>query len=155
VLDPRDRLIDVFAGAEIDAAALLPRYKAYLARLAAKGLDPWKEQAVGHFHLYAWLKDALGRRCVVSPEFPTGNGKVDLCLSTGDKRGIIEVKSFTSATALDDAKVQTAHYAVKLGLTGATLCVFAPVHDEIVLAELSGVEEIEGVKVTTAAVGWG
>jgi AAA-like domain len=154
-LDPRDRLTDVFAGAEIDAAALVERYKAYLGRLAAKGLDPWKEQPRRAFHLYAWLKDALGRRCVVSPEFPTGNGKVDLCLSTGDKRGIIEVKSFTSATALDDGKLQAAQYAAKLGLTGATLCVFVPVNDEAVLAELSGVEEIEGVKVTTAAIGWG
>lgn len=165
VLDPRDRLTDVFGGAEIDAAALVERYKAYLGRLAAKGLDPWQEQprradmhlteAVGHFHLYAWLKDALGRRCVVSPEFPTGNGKVDLCLRAGAKRGIIEVKSFTSATALDDGKVQAAQYAAKLGLTTATLCVFVPVHDEAVLAELSGVESIAGVKVTTAAIGWG
>lgn len=165
VLDPLDRLTDVFAGPEIDTAAIVERYRAYLRRLAAAGVDPWTAQprrvdmhlteAVGHFHLYAWLKDALGRRCVVSPEFPTGNGKVDLCLRAGEQRGIIEVKSFTSATALDDGKVQAASYAAKLGLGAAALCVFVPVRDEGVLTELSGVEVIEGVKVTTTAIGWG
>jgi hypothetical protein len=38
---------------------------------------------------------AIGRHCAVSPEFPTGNGRVDLHLECGDKIGIIEVKSFT------------------------------------------------------------
>jgi hypothetical protein len=164
-LDPLDRLADVFAGSHIDAAALLGRYRGYLARLRQKGLDPWKEQprradmhlteAVGHFHLYAWLREALGRRCVVSPEFPTGNGKVDLCLRAGQKCGIIEVKSFTSAAALDDGRVQAARYAAKLGLGEATLCVFVPVDDEGVLAALSGEEVVEGVRVTVVAIGWG
>ncbi len=26
-------------------------------------------EAVGHFHLYAWLQNAVGRRCAISPEF--------------------------------------------------------------------------------------
>jgi hypothetical protein len=158
-LDPLDRLTEVFAGPQIDAAALLGRYRAYLSRLRHKGLNPWKDQsrradmhlseAVGHFHLYAWLREALGRRCVVSPEFPTGNGKVDLCLRAGEQRGIIEVKSFTSAPALDDGRVQAARYAAKMGLTEAALCVFVPVDDEAVLAALSG------VRVTVVAIGWG
>ena len=88
-LDPLDGLDDVFKGRMLDLRALLDRYKNYLQRLKDKKLNPWQAQprrktdhqlteAVGHFHLYAWLKEALGRRCVVSPEFPTGNGKVDL-----------------------------------------------------------------------------
>jgi hypothetical protein len=164
-LDPLDRLTDVFAGRHVDAAALVGRYRGYLARLRQKGLDPWKGQprradthlteAVGHFHLYAWLREALGRTCAVSPEFPTGNGKVDLCLSAGGKRGIIEVKSFTSASALDEGKVLAARYAGKLGLDEAALCVFVPVDDEAVLAALSGDEGVEGVRVTVVAIGWG
>jgi hypothetical protein len=165
VLDPFDRLAEVFQGPEIDTAALLDRYRAYLGRLSDKGLDPWQAQprrsdlhlteAVGHFHLYAWLKEALGRRCVVSPEFPTGNGKVDLCLQAGDKWGIIEIKSFTSAPMLDEGRAQAARYAARLGLSAAALCVFVPVRDEAVLAALSGSAQVEGVRVTVVAIGWG
>jgi len=37
-------------------------------------------EAVGHFHLFSWLQTAVGKQCAVSPEFPTGNGLVDLHL---------------------------------------------------------------------------
>jgi hypothetical protein len=42
------------------------------------------------------LREALMNTCTVAPEFPTGNGKVDLHLCCGTKRGIIELKSFYS-----------------------------------------------------------
>ncbi|MCP4689719.1 MAG: hypothetical protein GY859_16820, partial [Desulfobacterales bacterium] len=107
-LRPADDLADVFKGPNLNLPALLDRYKDYLARLKAAGINPWKDQprrktdfhlteAVGHFHLYAWLQAAVGKRCVVSPEFPTGNGKVDLHLKCREMRGIIEVKSFVDA----------------------------------------------------------
>jgi len=61
-LDPLDELEDVFEGAELNVTALLRRYKNYLARLKAGGINPWQNQprrkdlhqteAVGHFHLY-------------------------------------------------------------------------------------------------------
>ena len=86
-MDHLDELEDVFEGAELNVTALLRRYKDYLARLKAGGINPWQNQprrkdlhyteAVGHFHLYHWLQNAVGRFCVISPEFPTGNGKVD------------------------------------------------------------------------------
>ena len=46
-------------------------------------------------------------------------------------------------------------YAARLGLDEAALCVFVQVDDESVLAALSGVEVVEGVKVTVVAIGWG
>ncbi|MEA2013697.1 MAG: AAA-like domain-containing protein, partial [Thermodesulfobacteriota bacterium] len=114
-LEPLDELKDVFEGAQLNLPALLKRYRDYLIRLKAKGLNPWKEQprradmhlteAVGHFHLYAWLNEAVEDICVISPEFPTGNGKVDLHLRCGDKRGIIEVKSFKSLAKAKRARV--------------------------------------------------
>ena len=68
-LDPLDELSDVFTTSGLDLPALLQRYKAYLTRLKAKGINPWKDQPrrsdmhltedVGHFHLYAWLKEAV------------------------------------------------------------------------------------------------
>ncbi len=112
-LEVGDDLADVFdpAKKQLDLAALLQRYKEYLVRLKAAGHNPWKEQlrrgtdlhlteAVGHFHLYAWLKEAIGDSCIISPEFPTGNGKVDLHIREGKREGVIELKSFRNVTVL-------------------------------------------------------
>ncbi len=166
-LEPLDALEDVFdlPEAGLNLPALLERYKAYLVRLKAKGVNPWKKQprrqtdfhlteAVGHFHLYAWLKEAVGRDCVISPEFPTGNGKVDLHLGYGNKRGIIEVKSFVNTRQIKKDRPQAARYATKLDLPDVTLAVFIPVTDETILAELSGVEVVEGVQVSTVMISW-
>ncbi len=163
-LETMDRLSDVFDPPELNIPALLERYKAYLRRLAAKGINPWKEQPrrsdlhpteyVGHFHLYFWLQNAVGRQCVVSPEFPTGNGRVDLHLRCKDRRGLIEVKSFTDRAELDHSGQQAAKYARKLGLPSITLAVFVPLDDDDALAELSQSQFIDGVTVHVTAIGW-
>jgi AAA-like domain len=163
-LEPIDLLSDVFTPAGLCVPPLLDRYRAYLKRLAARGIDPWKGQprradlhlteAVGHFHLYAWLQDAVGRRCTITPEFPTGNGKVDLVLRAGDARGVIEVKSFVDRYELQQGHAQAAGYAKKLGLAEATLAVFVPVPEAEVPRELSGEVIVDGVKVTVVTIGW-
>jgi hypothetical protein len=159
-----DTLGDVFTAEGIDAPKLLERYRGYLKRLKNKGIDPWVGQprradlhyteAVGHFHLYAWLQDAVGRRCGISPEFPTGNGKVDLHLRRQQHSAIIEVKSLREVWELEGHREQAARYAKKLGLAKATLVVFAPVEDESVLTTLEGSHDIEDVRVTTVPFGW-
>lgn len=163
-IEPGDWLHDVFTPDALCAPPLLDRYRGYLKRLKARGIDPWRGQprrqdlhfteAVGHFHLYAWLRDSVGRRCSISPEFPTGNGKVDLVLRTREHTALIEVKSFIDMYELQKGQAQAAAYAKKLGLGIATLAVFAPVEDDDVLAKLSGEAEIDGVKVITVAFGW-
>ncbi len=163
-LEPLDELDDVFGGANLDLPALLERYKGYLRRLAAKNLNPWLDQprrgdlhyteAVGHFHLYFWLRNAVGRRCVISPEFPTGNGRVNLHLKCGDRTGIIEVKSFVDMALLRQSVQQAAGYAGKLGLKSITVALFVPVEDESVLTKLSGEHDVDGVMVVVSAIGW-
>jgi len=163
-LDPLDELEDVFEGTQLNVTALLQRYKDYLVRLKARGLNPWKDQprrkdlhyteAVGHFHLYHWLQNAVGRICVISPEFPTGNGKVDLHLKCGKQTGLIEVKSFTGALQLKEARKQAADYASKCGLNSVALALFAPLNDETVLEKLSTQQMIDKVTVTVTAIGW-
>ncbi len=170
-LQPTDALTDVFEGPTLNLPALLNRYKDYLKRLKAAGVNPWKEQplkesprrktdlhlteAVGHFHLYAWLQKAVGRRCVVSPEFPTGNGKVDLHLKCREMRGIIEVKSFVDAWQAKLDREKAAQYAKSLNFSEVTLATFLTVEDEAVLEQFSVEEIIDGVKVTVTAIGWG
>ncbi len=163
-LDPLDTLSDVFTEQTLDAPALLERYKAYLVRLKAAGQDPFVgeerrsdlglREAVGHFHLYAWLREAARNQCAVSPEFPTGNGKVDLLLRSEHHRAVIEVKSFRSASDVLLARRQAARYAKSQNLASATLAMFVPVSDEEVLRKLSGDEVIDGVRVITVAIGW-
>jgi len=163
-VDPLDDLADVFGGETLNLPSLLDRYKAYLVRMKAKGLNPFKDQprrtdlhyteAVGHFHLYAWMKQAVEDICVISPEFPTGNGKVDLHLKCRDKSGIIEIKSFKSHTGTQDAILQAAAYARSLDLTSVTIALFVPLDDASVLASLSKEIQCNGVIVTVVAIGW-
>ncbi len=163
-LEPLDDVADVFEKEELDLSALLQRYKDYLARLKDKGLNPWKDQprradlhlteAVGHFHLYSWLTQAIDDYCIISPEFPTGNGKVDLHLKCGGKRGIIEVKSYQSMSKVKVAQKQAAEYAKQIGLNAVTISLFVPVEDEEILAQLSGEDVIENVNVSVCAIGW-
>jgi len=175
-LEPLDDLADVFSGPEPDLSALLERYTAYLLRLKAGGHSPWQGQPrrsdlhlteyVGHFHLYFWLQNAVRDHCIISPEFPTGNGRVDLHLKCPgkhrgkdggkdeSKEGIIEVKSYSNQAKMKRHIDQAASYARNLGLPTITLALFAPVEDEAVLARLSGTHEIEGVRVLVRAIGW-
>ncbi|QTA82412.1 AAA ATPase-like domain-containing protein [Desulfonema limicola] len=163
-LEPLDTLSDVFEPPELNIPALLERYKSYLKRLKAKGINPWKDQPrrsdlhyteyVGHFHLYFWLQNAVGRLCSVSPEFPTGNGRVDLHLRCKDRQGIIEVKSFKDQSELEYSRKQALKYAQNLELSAITLAVFVPVEDEEILEKLSSSQIIEGVKLDVTAIGW-
>ncbi len=163
-LDPLDTLADVFETEKINLPALLGRYKSYLKRLKAKGLNPWKDQprrtdlhyteAVGHFHLYAWLQNAVSRLCHISPEFPTGNGRVDLHLRCRDRVAVIEVKSFRDQAELQHSRKQAVQYARQLQLSGITLALFVPVQDEDVLAQLSGSQTLDGVRLEVVAIGW-
>ena len=166
-LEPLDLLEDVFAATNFNIPALLKRYKDYLKRLKEHGENPWVNQprrksdfhlteAVGHFHLYHWLTMALSKRCTISPEFPTGNGKVDLHLSCkGEKKGLIEVKSFVNAYEVKDAKIQAAKYAKKTQHDTVTIAMFAPFTDEHVLEQLSLTETIDDILVHVVAIGQG
>ncbi len=163
-LEPLDDLADVFNKDELDLPALLQRYKDYLARRKARGLNPWQEQprradlhlteAVGHFHLYSWLQSAVQRQCIISPEFPTGNGKVDIFLKCGLKSGIIEIKSFIDAAQIKEAKKQAAGYARQTGHDSVTIALFVPLEDEEILSKISGKNVIENVNVIVCAIGW-
>jgi hypothetical protein len=159
-----DELEDVFTEESINLPALLTRYKEFLIRLKIKKINPFKEQplrsdlkiteAAGHFHLYAWILAVLGRRCVISPEFPTGNGKVDLHIKCGKLRAIIEVKSYVDMADYRRSIKQAGKYAKGLGLDSVTIAIFVPTDDDDILQKLSVTEIIDGVAVNVFAIGW-
>ena len=164
-LEPFDHLDDVFQGNDLNIPALLKRYIAFLKRLKDSGESPWSNQprrktdlhiteAVGHFHLYYWLTLALRKRCTISPEFPTGNGKVDLhLLSKNNQKGLIEVKSFVNAYEVSDAISQAVKYATKTGHQSITIAMFTPFSDEQILDKISVTEIINKVTVNVVAIG--
>jgi len=165
-LDPLDSLEDVTSGSILNLPALLRRYKDYLVRLKENGLNPWQDkprrksdyhltEAVGHFHLYHWLQMALGIESSISPEFPTGNGKVDLHIVYENKKGIIEVKSFTNLKDAELARKQAAAYAKQTGYSDATIAMFAPFTDEHVINQLSVNEIINGIHIHVVVIGQG
>jgi len=140
-----DDLSDVFEEDDPNLPALIDRYRDYLKRLKEKNISPFKEQTKrtdlniyesgGHFHLYHWLMNAVSDYCSISPEFPTGNGRVDIHLKCNDKEGVIEVKSFVSLKKLEKAVIQASEYAKMLNLSSIVLVVF-----------LIGVEEDEAMQ---------
>ena len=76
---------------------MIERYKKYLERTKKeiyKGIEARRQngriyEAVYHFHLYSWLFEVLKDwKVSVIPEFPTGNGRVDIALK--DKKGIYQ-----------------------------------------------------------------
>jgi len=165
-LEPLDTLDDVVCESGLNLPSLLNRYKKYLARLKENGINPWKNQprrkqdfhlteAVGHFHLYHWLHMALGIQSIISPEFPTGNGKVDLHVEYEDRKGIIEVKSFTNAKDAILARTQAAKYARQTGYPSVTIAIFVPFTDETVLDQISVTETINEIIVNVVAIGQG
>jgi len=166
-LDPLDFLEDIFDPPLLNIPALLDRYKDYLKRLKDNDENPWANQprrktdhhlteAVGHFHLYFWLKMAIDSVCSIIPEFPTGNGKVDLHIKCKqDKKGLIEVKSFINPLKLNDALIQASEYAEKTFYSEITIAMFAPFTDDDVLNQISMEKTINNVKVNVVAIGQG
>ena len=166
-LEPTDLLEDVFNIKTLNIPALLKRYKNFLNRLTEKGSNPWANQprrktdyhlteAVGHFHLYFWLKLTLDDICTIIPEFPTGNGKVDLHIKCDqDKKGLIEVKSFVNPLKVKSAIIQAAEYAKQTNYSEITIAMFAPFTDEDVLNQISVSQTIGNVTVNVLAIGQG
>ena len=98
---------------------------------------------------------ALGIENSISPEFPTGNGKVDLHIEYEGKKGIIEVKSFTNLKNAILARKKAADYAKQTGYPDVTIAMFAPFTDEDILTQLSVTETINNVAVNVVAIGQG
>jgi len=103
----------------------LDKNKGWLFKDAPRRSDLRIYEAVFHFNLYAYLDELLrGKKVRIFPEFPTGNGKIDLLLQYNNMTCGIELKSFSDQTAYKVALAQAAQYANRLGIRDIYLVSF-------------------------------
>ena len=95
----------------------LDKNKSWLFKDAPRRSDLRIYEAVFHFNLYAYLDELLRNKKVrIFPEFPTGNGKIDLLLQYNNMTYGIELKSFMDRSGYRVALEQAAQYGNRLGL---------------------------------------
>lgn len=136
--EPFEKLDQIVTPDDLHVKALLQRYEQYLQtnrdwllKDAPRRADLRIYEAVYHFNLYMYVHDFLRhRQGQVFPEFPTGNGKIDLILLYSEKKYGLEVKSYTDDYGYQKALVQAARYGQQLQLMEITLAFFVEYIDE-------------------------
>lgn len=138
-LTPFEDLSDTIDDQQLYLPNLLRRYERYLQQnrgwllqdAPRRATDHHIFEAVFHFNLYYFLLRFLeSYRGHVTPEFPTGNGKLDLLIRYAGQRYGIEVKSFVNLVEYQRSLTQTADYAHQLGLGEMTLALFIEAVDD-------------------------
>jgi len=124
LVDPFTKLDNVITDTDLNIPNLLKLYQAYLKKnnewlfkSVPRRSDTRIYEAVYHFNLFSYLNTFLnsqdGR---VFPEFPTGNGKIDLIVTYGKNRYGLELKSFTNERDYKNALEKAARYGNQLKL---------------------------------------
>ena len=136
---PFEDLSAIITDESLDLPNLLRRYERYLREnrgwllrnVPRRKSDMRPYEAVFHFNLYAYLFRFLEHRAArVWPEFPTGNGKIDILIEYAGQRYGLEVKSYLDAYEYRRAVGQAARYGRSLGLGEITLAFFIEAIDD-------------------------
>ncbi len=136
--DPFEDLSDTITDQTLNIPQLLRRYEQYLQanrnyvlKNAPRREDLRVYEAVFHFHFYLYLVSFLRTYEVeVHPEFPTGNGSIDLLIRHAQQLFGLELKSFASKRQYQKALIQTAKYGKKLGVLEIWLVLFTETVDD-------------------------
>jgi hypothetical protein len=136
--DPFEDLSDTISDDRLDVRALLRRYERYLQRNcgwllkdAPRRADLRIYEAVYHFNLFTYISRFLnGYGGSAYPEFPTGNGKVDILMRYAGQTYGLEVKSYRTPRQYREALQQAAAYGRQLGLMEITLAFFVEQVDD-------------------------
>ncbi len=136
--EPFENLEDTITDDTLNVKNLMRRYERYLKKNrdwlfkdAPRRSDLRIYEAVYHFNLYMYLANFLQhRRGQVFPEFPTGNGKIDLIIRYAGQVYGLEVKTFTDGFGYREAVEQAARYTQQLGLGEISLVFFVEAVDE-------------------------
>jgi hypothetical protein len=161
LIHPLDDMEDAVSEDSLNIPNIIKRYKAYLKKnresvfkeAPRRKVDLKVYESVYHFNLYRFLYDLLKKRGVdVIPEFPTGNGKIDLILKYGDQVYALELKSFRDIYDYRRGIEQAADYGKQLGLKEIVLLVFVELKEEEV-KELEKEIEKPDIKVIVIPIG--
>jgi hypothetical protein len=135
---PFEDLSDIITEESLNIKALMRRYESYLQQNqswllkdAPRRHDLRIYEAIYHFLLYMYLTDFLKHfKGQVFPEFPTGNGQIDLMIKHGKQIYGLEVKSFTNRSEYKNALKQATQYGQQLGIKEIELIFFVESVDD-------------------------
>jgi len=153
IIKPFENINHIYNGEAINIKNMLIRFERYLREnkewllkdAPRRKSDLQIFEATYQFILYGWLSRFLNQLASVTPEFPTGNGKIDLLIRKGSYLYGIEVKSFTNTYLIQKGIKQAADYAAQLKLSEIVLAVFI----ESISTEARAEHEIEYLDQTT------
>ncbi|CAN2040516.1 hypothetical protein GMMP15_1830011 [Candidatus Magnetomoraceae bacterium gMMP-15] len=138
LVEPFKSLDNVISDDSINIKNLMKLYESYLKKNkdwlledAPRRKDLRIFEAVYHFNLYMYLYNFLTpQKAKIWPEFPTGNGKIDIIIKYSDQIYGIELKSYINERAYKDAIKQAALYAVQLKIKEISLVFFVEYIDD-------------------------
>ncbi|MEE4358011.1 MAG: AAA-like domain-containing protein [Desulfococcaceae bacterium] len=138
LVEPFESIADVITAEHLSIRNLMRQYEKYLKKNrewllkdAPRRKDMRIYEAVFHFNLYMYLFQFLApKNGRVYPEFPTGNGKIDIIIKYSSNTYGIELKSYTDETAYRDALLQAGRYGKQMGLSEISLIFFVEQIDE-------------------------
>lgn len=138
IYQPFTKLDHILTPAGLHLKNLLRLYEQYVHRNhtwlfqdAPRRTDLRLYEAVYHFNLFMWLARFLQRTGGrVHPEFPTGNGQIDLFIRYHQHQYGLELKSFRSDFEYNLALDQAARYAHQLQLATITVVFFVEAVDD-------------------------
>jgi len=155
LVHPLDTMDDAITPDTLWIRPILKRYQVYLQKnkgtffkdVPRRKTDLKVYEAVYHFNLYRYLCDLLVKRGVeVIPEFPTGNGKIDLLLRYREGVYALELKSFRDMFDFRVGIGQAAAYGRQLGLGEIAYVVFVELKEEEIKGLGQDIEE-SGIRV--------
>lgn len=161
VTNPFEDLSDTIDETSIRIPNLLARYEVYLKKNrdwllkdVPRRQDLRVYEAVFHFNLYQFLYHFLGKEAEIIPEFPTGNGKIDLLIRYAGQLYGLELKNFTNYRDHASAIQQAIQYGQQLNLKEITLTCFLEEIDETNRKRLETpfTDTATGITVTTVLI---
>jgi hypothetical protein len=136
---PFEDLSDTITDNSIDIQRLIQRYEKHLQanrEMVLKDVPRRKKdfrvfEAIFHFHFYVYLDSFFrGYDVRVIPEFPTGNGEIDLLIRYAGQLFGLELKSFANQHSYREALKQAAKYGKELGVAAIWLVLFVETVDD-------------------------
>ena len=165
LVEPFTNLDNVITDTDLNLKNLLGLYQEYLVKNkdwlfkeAPRRSDLKIFEAVYHFNLFSYMNEFLrDKGGYVVPEFPTGNGKIDILIIYKGKQYGIELKSYKDQPGFKLALKQAVLYGKRLQLCEVFLSVFVPYIDEKSRAqyEVDYLDEANGVKVIPVFIATG